>query len=51
MNKSKQFLIDECDSDVIDYIKYLEGVKEHYDKIMDILEDMPIDINEIIGED
>lgn len=50
MIRPKQFLIDECDSDVIDYIEYLEGVEEHYDKIMDVLEDMPVDINEIIGE-
>lgn len=48
MDRPKQYLIDECDSNVIDYISYLEGVEEHYDKIMEVLEDLPVDIDDII---
>lgn len=51
MTRFEQSLIDECSSAVQEYIEYLEDVEEHYDKVMEVIEDLPVDIDEMIGED
>lgn len=50
MRRPKEFLIEGCDSDVIDYIEYLEEVADRYEKLINFIDDLRIDVDEILED-